>query len=69
MGPAHAVLDNPEAAGGWDAQKAVDQCGRLADLGVTETWLAPPPTDGLEAYLDHLRWVAAEVMPVVAGMG
>ncbi|HVV31568.1 MAG TPA: TIGR03619 family F420-dependent LLM class oxidoreductase [Mycobacteriales bacterium] len=63
IGEAHAVLDNPLARGSTNAQQIIDRCGYLAELGVTETWIAPPPLSGLEAYLDHLRWVAAEIMP------
>lgn len=63
MGDAHAVLDNPAAKGSWHADEVVDQCGRLAELGVTETWVPPPPVRDLEEYLDHMRWLAAEIMP------
>jgi hypothetical protein len=28
--------------------------------------VSQPPLQDFEAYLDHLRWVAAEIMPKVA---
>jgi probable F420-dependent oxidoreductase len=45
------------------AQQTIDQCAELAGYGVTETWVAPPPVSGIEEYLDHMRWVAEEVVP------
>ena len=42
------------------------QCGWLKDLGVTEVVVPLPPLKDYEAYLDRLRWIAAEVMPKVA---
>ncbi|CAM3129384.1 TIGR03619 family F420-dependent LLM class oxidoreductase [Mycobacterium colombiense] len=44
-----------------DAQRVVDSCERLAELGVTDTWVPPPRVDGVGEYIDHLRWVADEV--------
>ncbi|MCW2831076.1 MAG: luciferase family protein [Aeromicrobium sp.] len=66
VGEAHAVQTDTGAQFGQSADEVVDQCGRLAELGVTDTWVTPPPVDDFEAYLDHLRWVAAEVMPKIA---
>lgn len=63
IGEEHAVMDDPLARAATSTQEVVDRCHRLADLGATETWVNPPPLADLEAYLDHLRWVAAEVMP------
>lgn len=65
IGKEHAVLDDPTAVGREDPQEVIDQCGWLAELGVTDTWVSPPPVGGLDAYLEHLRWVAAEVMPAL----
>jgi hypothetical protein len=57
------VIDEPRARPATSAQEIVDRCHRLAALGVTETWVNPPPLPDLEAYLEHLRWVVAEIMP------
>jgi probable F420-dependent oxidoreductase len=48
---------------GQSAEQIVDSCGQLAELGVTDTWVQPPPVTGLSSYLDHLSWVAEEVIP------
>jgi probable F420-dependent oxidoreductase len=45
------------------AEATIDAVGRLAELGVTWTFLPQPPLADLEAYLDHLRWQADEIMP------
>jgi alkanesulfonate monooxygenase SsuD/methylene tetrahydromethanopterin reductase-like flavin-dependent oxidoreductase (luciferase family) len=45
------------------AEATIDALGRLADLGVTWTFLPQPPLADLEAYLDHLRWQAERIMP------
>jgi probable F420-dependent oxidoreductase len=63
LGSAHAVLDNPLAVGSTNADRVLARLAHLSALGVTQTWVAPPPLPGLEAYLDHLRWVAEEIMP------
>jgi probable F420-dependent oxidoreductase len=65
VGAEHAVVSDPAAVTSRSPQEVIDQCGRLADLGVTDTWVAAPPVTGLEAYLDHMRWVATEVIPKV----
>ena len=62
VGEAHAVTGDPRAQGLWDAQKIIDQCGWLRELGVTEVVIPLPPLDGFNAYLDRLRWVAENVM-------
>jgi probable F420-dependent oxidoreductase len=62
---AHAVTGDARAQGSWDAQMTIDQCNWLKGLGVTEVVAPLPPLQDFEAYLDHLRWVAAEVMPKV----
>lgn len=61
-GAEHAVLDDTSSRFGQNAAEVIDQCARLADLGVTDTWITPPPVSGFDAYLDHLRWVADEVI-------
>jgi hypothetical protein len=66
VGDAHAVTGDPRAQGLWDAQKIIDQCRWLEGLGVTEAVVPLPPLKDFEAYLDRLRWIAAEVMPKVA---
>jgi probable F420-dependent oxidoreductase len=65
VGDAHAVTGDPRAQGLWDAQKIIDQCHWLKGLGVTEVVVPLPPLQDFEAYLDRLRWIAAEVMPKV----
>jgi hypothetical protein len=41
----------------------VDLLGWLEGQGVTHTSLAPMGIPSFEAYLEHLRWVAEEVLP------
>ncbi|GAB1814463.1 TIGR03619 family F420-dependent LLM class oxidoreductase [Mycobacterium sp. MUNTM1] len=65
IGQEHAIVDDKEAQFGQNTQQVIDKCGMLAELGVTETWVNPPPLNDFEAYLDHMRWVADEVMPKV----
>jgi probable F420-dependent oxidoreductase len=66
IGEEHAITADPRAIASTNAQQVIDQVGQLAELGVTDTWVNPPPVDGLEAYMDHLRWVAERVVPVFA---
>jgi len=35
---------------------------RMAEVGITETWLPTPAVGDVEEYLDYLRWVTAEVI-------
>jgi probable F420-dependent oxidoreductase len=63
IGDDHVVQDDPLARAASSAQEVIDRCMQLAELGATETWVNPPPLAGLEAYLDHLRWVSEEIMP------
>jgi probable F420-dependent oxidoreductase len=63
IGDEHVITDDPLARAATSAQEMIDRCGKLAELGATETWVNPPPVADLEAYLDHLRWVAAEIFP------
>jgi probable F420-dependent oxidoreductase len=65
VGQEHAIVDDPNAQFGQGAQQVIDNCGKLAELGVTDTWVNPPPLDGLDTYLDHMHWVAEEVVPKV----
>jgi hypothetical protein len=37
----------------------------IAERGVTHTWVSPPPVDDFNAYLDHMQWVAEEIIPKV----
>lgn len=62
IGDEHAIVGAVNIAQA-SAQQSIDQCAELAGYGVTETWVSPPPVAGLPEYLDHLRWVAAEVIP------
>ncbi len=63
IGQGHEVRSDPWAIARTSPHEVIDQCEVLAGYGVTDTWIAPPPVDGLDAYLDHLRWVAEWVMP------
>lgn len=66
VGAHHEILDDPRAPGTKDRQKIIDQIGWLGELGITETIVPlPPGIADSEAYLDRLRWVAAEIMPAV----
>ena len=66
LGDGHVEREAEVAAGTWNVQQIVDTCGWLGRLGVTETVLPLPPLTDFAAYLDRLRWVAAEIMPKVA---
>jgi probable F420-dependent oxidoreductase len=44
-------------------QATLDAIGHLAELGVTCTSVPTPRTRSLEEHLDHLRWVAEEIVP------
>ncbi|NDJ87918.1 MULTISPECIES: TIGR03619 family F420-dependent LLM class oxidoreductase [Mycolicibacter] len=65
VGQEHAVVNDPHAQFGQSAQQVIDSCGRLAEAGVTDTWVNPPPLNDVNAYLDHMQWVAEEVIPKV----
>lgn len=65
VGAQHEVIDDDRAAGVWDAQKVIDQCKWLEELGVNETTLPVPPMDGIGPYKEWLQWVSEEVMPKV----
>ena len=63
IGDEHVINDDPLAKAATSAQEVIDRCHRLAELGVTETWVNPPVVADLDGYLDHLRWVASEIFP------
>jgi probable F420-dependent oxidoreductase len=65
IGQEHAVVDDPNAQFGQSAQQVIDNCNMLAGRGVTDTWVNPPPVDDFNAYLDHMQWVAEEIIPKV----
>jgi hypothetical protein len=65
IGQEHAIVDDPNAQFGQSAQQVVDNCNMLAERGVTDTWVNPPPVGDFTAYLDHLQWVAEEIIPKV----
>jgi probable F420-dependent oxidoreductase len=65
IGQEHAVVDDPNAQFGQSAQQVIDNCNVLAEHGVTDTWVNPPPVDDFNAYLDHMQWVAEEIIPKV----
>lgn len=61
----HVPHDDPRARPPESAAEWVDLLGWLEGQGVTHTSLAPMGMPSLEAYLDHLRWAAEEVLPAV----
>ena len=63
IGQEHAIIEDSNAQFGQNAQQVIDNCARLAGLGVTDTWVNPPPVADFNAYLDHIHWVAEEVIP------
>jgi probable F420-dependent oxidoreductase len=65
IGQEHVVVDDPNAQFGQSAQQVVDNCNMLAERGVTDTWVNPPPVNDFNAYLDHMQWVAEEIIPKV----
>ena len=66
LGDQHVTTNDPRAKVGRDAQQIIDNCSHLKELGVTVTSVLPPPLPDCEAYLDFLRWLAADVVPAVA---
>jgi probable F420-dependent oxidoreductase len=65
IGQEHAIVDDPNAQFGQSAQQVIDNCNMLAERGVTDTWVNPPPVNDVNAYLDHMQWVAEEIIPKV----
>lgn len=65
IGEEHAIVDDTNSQFGQSAQQVIDNCSMLAERGVTDTWVNPPPLDDFNAYLDHMQWVAEEVIPKV----
>ena len=65
IGQEHVVVDDPNAEFGQSAQQVIDNCNMLAERGVTDTWVNPPPVSDVNAYLDHMQWVAEEIIPKV----
>jgi probable F420-dependent oxidoreductase len=44
-------------------QATIDAVAHLAEVGVTCTSVPAPQTHSLDEHLDHLRWVAEEIIP------
>ncbi|MDT7569738.1 MAG: hypothetical protein QOG76_8362 [Pseudonocardiales bacterium] len=65
IGQEHAIVDDTNSQFGQSAQQVIDNCSMLAERGVTDTWVNPPPLEDFNAYLDHMQWVAEEVIPKV----
>lgn len=66
VGSHHEIIGDERASAAGSAAETIDQIGWLERLGVTETFLPiPADVNSLEAYLDHLRWVAQEIMPKI----
>lgn len=66
VGAHHEVKGDERSKGAWDANKIIDQCHWLNELGVTETIVPIPAIDSFDAYKDRLEWVAEEIMPKIA---
>jgi probable F420-dependent oxidoreductase len=65
VGQEHAVTLDPKSQFGQSAQQVIDSCSMLADYGVTDTWVNAPPLNDFNAFLDHMQWVAEDVIPKV----
>lgn len=65
VGHEHAVVNDPSAQFGQNPQQVIDNCNMLVERGVTDTWVNPPAVNDVNAYLDHMQWVAEEIMPKV----
>ncbi len=61
VGEEHVI--KAEHVSSRDPQKEIDECGQLVEIGVTDTWISPPPLRDLAEYIDHLNWVADEIVP------
>jgi len=44
-------------------QATIDAVAHLAEVGITCTSVPTPQTGSLDEHLDHLRWVAEEIIP------
>jgi probable F420-dependent oxidoreductase len=44
-------------------QATIDAVGHLVEVGITCTSVPTPQTRSLDEHLDHLRWVAQEIIP------
>jgi probable F420-dependent oxidoreductase len=67
-GDGHYARDAHAAGSPQEQQRVIDECGQLAKLGVTDTWVAPPPVSGISEYLEHLQWVAECIAPALEGV-
>ncbi|MAT52754.1 MAG: LLM class F420-dependent oxidoreductase [Porticoccaceae bacterium] len=66
VGAHHEIKGDDRAKGAWDANKIIEQCQWLGELGVSETIVPQPPIKDFDAYKDRLRWVSEEIIPKVA---
>ncbi len=64
-GGRHVRGESQQERHSLNVQKSIDDCGHLASLGVTDTWVPPPIVDSVDEYLHQLHVIASEVMPVV----
>jgi probable F420-dependent oxidoreductase len=65
IGEGHVETNDPNAQFGQSAQEIIDGCSKLANMGVTVSSVLPPPLPDLETFLDHMRWIAEDVVPHV----
>ena len=61
----HVPSDDPRAEPPESAAEIIDQIGWLQGQGVTQTSISQAGMPSFEAYLDHLRWAAEEILPKV----
>jgi probable F420-dependent oxidoreductase len=47
-----------------EKQALVDAIGHLVEIGVTSTSVPPPRTSSMGEYMDHVQWVAEEILPL-----
>lgn len=62
----HVARDGHPSDATPKAGQVIDECGQLAEWGVTDTWVPPPPVRGIDEYIDNLRWIAEAVVPAFA---
>jgi hypothetical protein len=67
----HVPLDGAEGRARVIAgrQALIDTIGHLTELGVTSTTVPPPRTSSIEEYMDHVAWVAEEILPAFPEAG
>ncbi|MGU3498719.1 TIGR03619 family F420-dependent LLM class oxidoreductase [Mycobacterium sp. C31M] len=65
LGDAHTTKDDQHDFDTWNVQFMVDQIAAIGEMGVNEVTLPVPKVADYEQYLDRLRWLAEQVMPLL----